>query len=560
MHQCSSCKGEFSISELEADLRSRLAPRFGIKQFELPVPSLCPDCRWQRRLSYRNERTLYRRKCDLSGKGIVSIFPESAPFPVYYIKDWLSDAWDPLSFGRDFDFSRTFFEQFHEMRSQMPHFNLFIDPDQDENSEFTNCAAESKNCYLISQAEENEDCYYCRGVHACISCVDCLRIDHCELCYECVNASNCYNCVYCQDCSNSNDCYFSSSLRGCSNCFGCHGLTQKKYYWFNEQLGRSEWEAKFAALNFSRAEIRKNIKKTEQTRLALPHRFAHVVQCQNSTGDHITHCKDAWNCYDSQNLECCGHCSELQGGAKFCLDYSCWGIDAELLYECMGCGSGAYHDLFTMHCWQSVNNLLYCDSCFPAVSNCFGCFGLRRAKYCILNKQYSEQEYNELTAQIIEHMQNTGEWGEFFPVEHSPHGYNETIAAEYFPLTEQETRERGWSWRSEMHGSAHTVTCSEIPERISDTDESITKEVLGCASTGDPYRITAPEFKFYQKMGLPVPDEHFHQRHLARVARRNPRKLAPRRCENCGTEIQSTFSVSQPEMVFCEPCYLEQVS
>jgi len=31
-------------------------------------------------------------------------------------------------------------------------------------------------------------------------------------------------------------------------------------------------------------------------------------------------------------------------------------------------------------------------------------------KYCILNKQYSKEEYEELVPKIIEHMQKTGEW------------------------------------------------------------------------------------------------------------------------------------------------------
>jgi len=37
-------------------------------------------------------------------------------------------------------------------------------------------------------------------------------------------------------------------------------------------------------------------------------------------------------------------------------------------------------------------------------------------------------------------MRSTGEWGEFFPHELSPFGYNETVAQEYFPLTEEEVK------------------------------------------------------------------------------------------------------------------------
>lgn len=37
-------------------------------------------------------------------------------------------------------------------------------------------------------------------------------------------------------------------------------------------------------------------------------------------------------------------------------------------------------------------------------SNIFGCIALRNKKYCILNKQYSKQEYEELIPKIKKHM------------------------------------------------------------------------------------------------------------------------------------------------------------
>ena len=47
-------------------------------------------------------------------------------------------------------------------------------------------------------------------------------------------------------------------------------------------------------------------------------------------------------------------------------------------------------------------------------------------------------------------MKSTGEWGEFFPHEMSPFGYNETVAQEYFPMTEDEvaTMPKFEQWRS----------------------------------------------------------------------------------------------------------------
>jgi hypothetical protein len=81
--------------------------------------------------------------------------------------------------------------------------------------------------------------------------------------------------------------------------------------------------------------------------------------------------------------------------------------------------------------------------------NMFGCCGLKKGKNCILNRAYSAQEYETHCGKIIDHMKSTGEWGEFFPHELSPFGYNETVAQEYFPMTEAQVKEKGWNWYSE---------------------------------------------------------------------------------------------------------------
>jgi hypothetical protein len=45
--------------------------------------------------------------------------------------------------------------------------------------------------------------------------------------------------------------------------------------------------------------------------------------------------------------------------------------------------------------------------CPQNVSHLFGCIGLRNQQYCILNKQYTKEEYEKTVALIIEHMQQT---------------------------------------------------------------------------------------------------------------------------------------------------------
>src|SRR5436190_2140193 len=60
--------------------------------------------------------------------------------------------------------------------------------------------------------------------------------------------------------------------------------------------------------------------------------------------------------------------------------------------------------------------------------DCFGCYGLKKSEYCILNKQYTEEEYKRLLPKLVEHMKKTGEWGKWFPLSKSPFYYQDTAA------------------------------------------------------------------------------------------------------------------------------------
>ncbi|HEY5713897.1 MAG TPA: hypothetical protein VIT68_00945 [Candidatus Gracilibacteria bacterium] len=54
----------------------------------VPPPTLCPEERQRRRLAWRNERQLYKRTCDGTGKSILSNFTDQAPFPIYEKEYW----------------------------------------------------------------------------------------------------------------------------------------------------------------------------------------------------------------------------------------------------------------------------------------------------------------------------------------------------------------------------------------------------------------------------------------------------------------------------------------
>ena len=81
------------------------------EKIDVPTPTLSPLLRMARIMSFRNERNLYTRKCDATGKTIISSFPSDSPHKVFESEYWYSEEFDALKYGREFDFSKSFFEQ-----------------------------------------------------------------------------------------------------------------------------------------------------------------------------------------------------------------------------------------------------------------------------------------------------------------------------------------------------------------------------------------------------------------------------------------------------------------
>src|SRR3989338_841199 len=115
--QCQNCQKDFSIEPDD----------FGFyEKIKIPPPTWCPECRSQRRLAMRNERVFYHRKCDSCNKKIISYYSPEKKQVVWCPECWWSDKFDPFRYGRDFDFTRPFFEQFREMYTEVPTLSLDV--------------------------------------------------------------------------------------------------------------------------------------------------------------------------------------------------------------------------------------------------------------------------------------------------------------------------------------------------------------------------------------------------------------------------------------------------
>ncbi|NCQ82824.1 hypothetical protein GW750_08840 [bacterium] len=113
------------------------------------LPTLCPEERQRLRLLFRNEKNLYKRKCDATGKDILSVYEQNSPYKVYDKSYRRSDKRSALDFGQTFDFSKTFTENMDTLIKNVPIYNIQHNKPC-ENSDYCNIVAEVRNGYMSS--------------------------------------------------------------------------------------------------------------------------------------------------------------------------------------------------------------------------------------------------------------------------------------------------------------------------------------------------------------------------------------------------------------------------
>ncbi len=535
---CKQCGAKFEITDNDLKFYDKISPVFDGKKYAIPSPDKCPPCRMRQRMIFRNESSLYHRKCSKTGKNIIAMYNENVPFPVYCPEVWFGDSWDPRDYGRDFDFNRPFFEQFAELRDDVPH--LSIVSSNNKNCDFCNIVGESKDCYLTFGSIECENCYY--GMpYRCKKCCDSLLLRNSELCIQCVDSDKLYECIYCQNCSNSHGLKFCYGVHNSSDCFSCVNLNHGKYCILNKQYTKDEYEKILAGIDLTKATVLKDvISKLENLKKELPHRCYIGTNNEDVSGNYIFNCKDCHDVYGVSECRDTNHSYQMLG-VNDCMDVNS-GEYGELVYEVVAFFRSVIRVAFCAFVLVSIDSVYYSTQCNKNVKDCFGCVGLKHAQYCILNKQYTKVEYEKMVARIIEHMIKTKQWGQFFPASVSTFAYNESAANDYFPLSKEDVLSQGFKWK-EIEGA----------------ENKDAKDALICEVTGKPFRIIPQERAMYEKFKLALPKRSPRQRHLDRIALRNPMFLWDRKCDKCGILMRTTYAPDRPEKVYCEGCYLKEV-
>lgn len=278
-----------------------------------------------------------------------------------------------------------FLSQYQRLVARIPRAPTYSA--NNENCPYTGHTYHSKNSYSCFDCAYCTDCLYCFDSARTTNCVDSDYAVDSELLYECVDFYKSYNCAYSQYCARLYDSSFCYDCHDSHDLFGCTHLKQKQYCIFNKQYTKEEYEKKVSELLVRPVE--ENYRALAELIKRYPMGPTYVSHSQNCDfGNHVHYALDCYLCFDAARSEHCGylydsfyckHCFDMTQCAHCELCYECQ--DSSKLYNCQWVD-------WSSNCFDS-SYLTNCGDCH----NCFGCVGVKHKKFCILNKQYTEEEY-----------------------------------------------------------------------------------------------------------------------------------------------------------------------
>ncbi|MFA5841036.1 MAG: hypothetical protein WC847_02065 [Candidatus Paceibacterota bacterium] len=544
---CEHCKKDFIITEEEFSLYQKV---------DIELPILCFFCRVKLHLSFWMFGKFRKGKSDLSGEGLITVLPEKNRYPIYTSKEWYSDKWDAMDYGVEYNENQLFFKQLQDLQERVPH------PHQNGTKnikcDWCDDVWNSKNCYLSRSLEQCEDLFYSyRGFYVKNS-IDMTICFSCEKSFDCSDCHHSYKLFYSK---HSRDCIESSFLydcRNCQNCFMSWNLRNKQYCIENKQYTKEEYEEKLKSFNLGSYESIQSFKERfdEIIKNEVVHRENFNFKIYSSDGDYLLDCKNCHNCNTISNSEDCHNC--IRGiNEKSNIDADgCW--FTELSGNCSCCLYG-YAEKYSV--WSSSRYSEYLDICTEC-EYCFGCVGIKKKKYCILNKQYSKEEYEILKNKIISNMKKNGEYGKFLPYSMSAGSFNFSTSYLYFGDTKKEDILRlGGYWEDVDESNIEGMQTNELPDDIKDVSDSIINQALICPKSNWRFNIAQNELIFYKENSIPLPRYHFDVRTRNQLKYLTALQAYPYSCFYCKKDIEAYYLPEwEYQKIACEECYKQNMA
>lgn len=548
MNTCVDCKKEYQFSPEELEK---------YKAVDIPPSVRCFDCRMMHYFSFWLFGKFRKGMSDLSGKSMITMLPENARYPIYLRDEWWSDVWDPMDYGQNYDSNRTLFEQLKELQEKVPRPHRA--GELSVNCDWSDDAWSSKDCYLTRSVLRCENVSYGYRAVDTKDSYDVTYVYTLQDSYDCLYCFDSHNLNFSENCRNCMDSYFLYDCRGCTNCFMCWNLRNKQYCIENKQYSKEEYFEKVKKYRLSSHKQLQELydvfnKHLEENAV---HRQVFDFNCIESKGNFITNCKNCSNVFGYEDSE---NCLNMMRGlsATDCIDaIGSWNTE---LSGNLSCVTEGYQVKYSN--WSEARYSEYIDNCYDC-ENCFACVGLRKKKYCILNKQYTEKEYIRLRDEIISTMKKEGTYGQFLPWGMSLGPFNLSTGIIYFPnSTQQDIKSREGYWQeSSLAQDDGVLSESALIDDVADTNDDICSQALICPESHYRFNISANELSFHKRKKFALPRKHFDIRTLKRLSKTSGFKEEKAHCYYCREEIIHYY---KPEFgykkIACTECYKKEIS
>ena len=352
---------------------------------------------------------------------------------------------------------------------------------------------------------------------------------------------------------------YSVKLQNCHHCFGCSNLVNKSYCVYNQQKTKEEYTDFLKSLDLWSHIVRQELAKKFSQEVVPGAYFAATSSINSSgcIGDGFVNSNNCFLWFDMKVTEDCRYTHDTTTPNDTCFD-AVYVVKWSRTYNTFSSVStNAYCSRFVWEC----SDVYYCDSCMNS-QHLFACVWLQNKSYCVLNKQYSKDDYFAMVQQIVERMVADGSWWRF--PEMSCYGYNESVAAEFFPLKKEEAVKRGFTWQDKEYPvnlpeGAATVPTSDLPDHIDDIDEGISKKALICWETHKPFRVVAMELAFYRRNKIPLPRVHHDVRYHAHKRYISHRDLYLRTCDKTWEQVLSVYPADASFKVYSQEAYRQEM-
>jgi len=490
---------------------------------------------------YLKEIVSFRTMNMYNNSGFVSIYPPNIHrlWKIVSHREF-DETRDSISkYWLEYDFSLNFFSNFQILFDSMKLAPTVIHWEC-ENADYTDQTLNCKNCYLsFVIIIWCENVLYSFSVKEnSINVLNSVVVrDTCENIFTSKWIIKSYNIFYSKHIINCSNLWFCSNMVWCNDCIFCGNLDNKSYCIKNIQFTKEDY-------------------KIEKEK---------ILKNKKDFFDRFNKIDDKWNNFSSNdtngifNIQCenvVNWANNYQIKNAKNVMFIWWKWAGENIYDCFlntPPETDVYGVFGTWYCDNIYNsyqltwgsNLYYC-AIMERCSYCLWCVWLKNKSYCILNKQYSKEEWEILADKIFSQMEVDWILWDFLPWTFNPFYFNDTAAYLIDDSFTKEEVEKDWYlWREEaikvdIPENAEIIrtnppVLSDIPldkgVKTSETDfggflsdfqwfdenwnwlidPEIMKKVIK-DEKWNIYRIVKMEYDFLMKHWLPLPEVHWLDR------------------------------------------------